>query len=89
MPSAILNAIPSIITGPGEYVTRNGFRATVHEVAPEGDPTTTAFRAKGSVWRMYRGKMRPRGYAIWHVSGRGFPLRESGNDIVGKWNGGQ
>jgi hypothetical protein len=35
---------------------------------------------------MFRGKMRPQGFAIWHVSGRYRPLKESPRDIVGKWS---
>lgn len=84
-----LNDLPPIVTGPGEYVTRSGRRVTVRRVtAGEGDFTgATAFRVKGSVWRVYRGKSRPCGYSIWHVSGRAFPQSESKLDIVGVWEG--
>jgi hypothetical protein len=59
----------------------------VREVKPKTDPTTTTFDAKGSVWRMFRGKVRPRGLEIWHVSGRRMVLHENHRDIVGAWTG--
>lgn len=82
-----LNDLPTIVTGPGDYKTRMGDRVTVYEVKPEREHEKgcTSFRVKGSIWRTYRGKYCPRGYDIWHVSGRGFPLRESNKDIVGLW----
>lgn len=79
---APLNDLPTVVTGPGEYVNRAGDRVTVHAVAAEGEEGTTAFRVKGATWRMYRGKYRAKGYTIWHVSGRGFPMREADTDIV-------
>jgi hypothetical protein len=78
-----LNDLPTIIDGPGEYATRSGGRATVREIKAS-EPDTTAFAAKGSLWRMFRGALRPRGLEIWHVSGRVLPLEESGRDIVGR-----
>lgn len=82
----MLNDLPTIVDLPGDYVTRDGARVTIHEVKLRGDDhTTTEFLAKGSEWRMFRGKVRPHGFDIWHVSGRGFPLRESGRDIVGRY----
>lgn len=80
-----LNDLPLIVTGPGEYRTRCGGRVTIHKVEAEGPPELTTFRAKGSIWRMFRGKLCPRTYSIWHVSGRAFPHQESGSDIVGPW----
>jgi hypothetical protein len=82
-----LNDLPVVITQPGDYITRSGDRATVHEVSSHTDLTCTSFGAKGSKWRMYRGKYRPGGYTIWHRSGRCYPLRESGSDIVGALGG--
>lgn len=79
-----LNDLPTIIDGPGEYATRAGGRATVREVKAS-EPGTTAFSAKGSLWRLFRGAFRPRGLEIWHVSGRVLPLEESGRDIVGRY----
>ena len=91
MPATIvfLNDLPTIIDGPGEYVTRDGGRATIREVKylPDHKPENTAFAAKGSLWKQFRGKYTPRGHDIWHVSGRGFPLNEAGTDIVGKFDG--
>ncbi len=82
-----LNSLPDIITGPGDYVTRDGRRVTIHEVAEPGpDPTVTQCRAKGAVWKEFRGKVRPRGFNIWHTSGRSFILNESRSDIVGVWS---
>ena len=80
----MLNDLPTIITRPGEYRLRNGGKATIHQVAAPV-PGSTIFAAKGSVWKMFRGALRPRGYSIWHVSGRAFPLKESPTDIVAVW----
>ena len=81
----VLNALPAIVTEIGEYQTRAGDRVTVSEISPAGDSGCTSFRVKGSVWREYRGKYKPMGYAIWHISGRKYPLREARTDIVGRW----
>lgn len=80
-----LNDLPTIIDGPGEYITRAGGRATIHEVKQGGNPETTRCDAKGSVWREFRGNFRPKGYAIWHISGRKYILKESKHDIVGRY----
>jgi hypothetical protein len=77
-----LNDLPDIIETTGDYVTRDGRRVTIHEIKP-GTPGTTSFSAKGSVWRMSRGKDRPGGLDIWHLSGRNQAQRESTRDIVG------
>lgn len=82
----MLNSLPTIIDSVGDYVTRNGRRVTIHAIASPSRPDVTAFAAKGALWRMFRGKMRPQGFAIWHVSGRYRPLKESPRDIVGKWS---
>ena len=81
-----LNALPTIIDGPGEYVARDGHRVTIHKVTPHDNPDTTSFSAKGSKWKMFRGKYTARGYDIWHISGRSEVLKESGRDIVAKYN---
>lgn len=78
------NELPTIITEPSDYITRDGRRVTIHEITAS-TPGTTAFSAKGAVWAMYRGKVRARGYDIWHISGRRNPLKESVTDIIGKW----
>jgi len=85
-----LNDLPTIIDGPGEYVLRNGGRASVDEVKDNTQSIkdgTTMFAAKGSSWKMFRGKERPRGLDIWHVSGRRLALNEDPRDIVGKYTG--
>lgn len=79
--SVLLSDLPVIITGPGEYVSRNGKRVTIREIS---GPST--FAAKGHVWRMFRGKERPRDNDIWHVSGRYQAVGERGKDIVGIWS---
>lgn len=81
------NDLPDIVDGPGEYVTRDGRRVSIHEVKPSPAPDTTSFGAKGSVWGEFRGRVRPIGYAVWHASGRSMPLEERPSDIVGRWQG--
>jgi hypothetical protein len=80
----LLNALPVIITEPGDYVTRDGRRATIYSVN-QTDPKTTSFSAKGAIWNQKWGVHRPKGYDIWHVSGRKTPLKEMVTDIVAKW----
>ena len=79
-----LDTLPSIITSHGDYVTRAGNRVTIHTVDTQG---RSYWAAKGSRWLMFRGKVRPRGYDIWHVSGRSSVFRETPRDIVGPWQG--
>ena len=74
--------LPVIVTQPGDYVTRDGRRVTIHEVTQAMEYT---YRAKGAFWKMYRGKVRPRGFQAWHVSGRLDVVRETAGDIVGPW----
>lgn len=81
----MLNDLETIITGAGEYITRDGRRVTIHKVVTPPDSGTTSFAAKGAVWVMLRGKMRPKGFNVWHLSGRAYPLAESAMDIVGLW----
>lgn len=65
--------LPTIITGPGQYVTRGGETVTITSVRPgNGEP----YAAQG-------------GYAngveeCWDVSGRLYPNILSDNDIVGR-----
>ena len=77
---------PVIITGPGTYRCRDGKLAQVHAVKPGAEQrmAVTAFDAKGSRKRMYRGKECFMGYFIWHISGRYLALGESPYDIVAK-----
>lgn len=79
-----LNDLPKVIKWPGEYRTRGGKRVTIHTLATE-NPGTTSFAAKGSIWRMFRGKERPKDHGIWHTSGRFYPTKESPNDIIDAW----
>lgn len=65
------------ITTHGEYVTRDGSHVTVHAI--EGP---SSFPVKGAVWRMFRGKFRPRGYEIWALDGRFHAVGEHSLDIV-------
>ena len=74
--------LPVIVTKPGDYVTRDGRRVTIHEV---NQATEYTYRAKGAFWKMYRGKIRPRGFQVWHLSGRLDVVRETAGDIVGPW----
>lgn len=83
------NKLPVVITGPGEYLMRNGGKALIHEVKEYEDPKgeftrleVTAFEAKGAPYKMFRGKMRARGLYIWHVSGRYSVFSDSAWDIV-------
>lgn len=76
----ITDKMPVVIDGPGEYVTRDGRRVTIYNIDGKG-----LFSARGSIWKMFRGKVRPRTFEIWHVSGRNMPLHEKPRDIVGKF----
>lgn len=86
-----LNRLPVIIHRPGTYNLRNGKQAVIHEIKPYVDPEgkrdrleVTAFEAKGSPIEMFRGKLQPRGYQIWHVSGRVDVGFEKPDDIVNR-----
>lgn len=72
-----LSDLPVIIEAPGDYLTRDGRRVTIHEIK---GPST--FSAKGHLWRMFRGKYVPKNYDIWHVSGRYKAVGESPEDII-------
>lgn len=78
--------LPVVVSEPGEYVTRDGRRVTVHEVQPQTSPYT--FKVKGQLWRMFRGQCAPRGLQVWHVSGRLDMVQEKAGDIVGRFEGG-
>jgi len=79
--------LPDIITVKGDYITRHGNKVSIDTIKPPGTNTGTEYRAVGRVWRLFRGKMRPRMPNMWHVSGRCDGSRESGKDIVGPWPG--
>jgi hypothetical protein len=80
MTSTAWKALPVIVTGPGEYVTRDGRQVTVREIG-----TTATFCVYGSIWIEFRGKHRNES---WHPNGRA-TFVESGRkcDIVGPWTG--
>lgn len=87
-----INSLPLVITGPGDYKTRDGRRVTIRSIVPYAPlpngnlrHEVTAFEAKGSLWKMYRGQPRPRTPDIWHLSGRNLPAGEQPRDIVGYW----
>jgi hypothetical protein len=77
------NNFKTIITGPGEYKTRNGKNVTIHEVKPQGNPKHMEFRAKGTIWKKTGRGIEPQ-YCIWHVSGMSRAVGIYGNDIVEK-----
>ena len=81
-----MSFLPVIIDGPGTYRCRDGKLAHVHTVKEGAEQRTnvTAFDAKGSRQRMFRGKECFKGYFIWHISGRYLALGESPYDIVAK-----
>lgn len=79
------NDLPVVIAGPGDYVSRDGRRITIHDVKSPPELGSTLFAASGSVWSEFRGAVRPRGYTTWHVSGRRLPLKDTASDIVGRW----
>ncbi len=83
-----LNVLPPVVDAIGDYVTRDGRRASVHDIAPVRVADATEFRVKGVIFSPTDGPRRKRRFTIWHVSGRALPLRESGADIVGRWPAG-
>lgn len=83
-----LNSLPTVVDGPGEYITRNGNRVVVTHITKHHDPETVSFRVKGDIIHPpVKGgiKTEIRLYNIWHISGRMYPIHESPHDIVGKW----
>lgn len=81
------NHLPVVVTGVGEYITRNGLRVTVHEikyVMGEYNPAYTEFAVKGSVHRKTKSGKTRYDYNIWHISGRTDTFKEVGLDIVAK-----
>lgn len=79
----VTDSMPDIITATGDYITRDGRRVTIHEVQPKESPYT--FKAKGSIWRLFRGQQRPRGLQVWHKSGRLDMVTEKPGDVIGIW----
>lgn len=86
------NRQPLVIVEPGDYITRDGRRVTIHALelyAPAPNQPlrheVTAFEAKGSVWRTVRGVSKPNDYSAWHLSGAYSGIGESPLDIVAPW----
>lgn len=73
----------TVITAPGDYITRNGTRVTIHHIDNGSVPYT--FPCKGSAWKMFRGAMRPRGFNVWMRSGHVNAVGDHPLDIVGPW----
>lgn len=73
----------TVITAPGDYITRNGTRVTIHRIDNGSIPYT--FPCKGSAWKMFRGAMRPRGFNVWMRSGHVNAVGDHPLDIVGPW----
>lgn len=48
-----------VISGPGDFIMRDGSRFTIRSVDRRG-----MFSASGSVWKEFRGRIRPRAGAI-------------------------
>ena len=69
-----------MITETGDYLTRDGTKVTIFEIRLG----TSTFEAKGSVWKMFRGKVRPRGFNIWQTNGQHMAVGEHRLDIVKK-----
>lgn len=72
----LLDELPTVVTRP-EYETRDGRRVLIRDISGRG-----TFSAKGAVYREFRGRTVPRGYDIWHVSGRYRAVGEHPLDIV-------
>lgn len=76
----MLNDLPVVVDAPGMYITRCGHHVDIHKIAPNPDPLTTQFGAKGTLHRPGRRKR----YEVWHVSGRHLVVGLSAWDIVAK-----
>ena len=71
-----------LISETGDYITRNGTRVTIDKIDNKEKATANC---KGQVWRLFRGKVRPKGYDIWCDNGAYRFIGEHGLDIIGKW----
>ena len=78
------STLPVIIDAPGLYMTRDGRRVRIDRIDQRPEFLARGFAAKGSIERMFRGKMKFHDYNIWHVSGHAGALREHPRDIVAK-----
>jgi hypothetical protein len=82
---APLNELPTIIDGPGDYITRDGRRVTIHTIEPTKTLATTGFHAKGHIWRRVDSIGRHPQYDTWHISGHYWTYGDLALDIVGEW----
>lgn len=85
-PTGAFSDMPTIIDGPGRYITRKGKVAHVDRIrttnsAPGLPPAT--FAATGHVEHVTTRSKRQE-YTSWHVSGRNVAKGEHSNDIVRK-----
>lgn len=69
-----------MITETGDYLTRDGNKVTIYEIRLG----TSTFEAKGIIWKMFRGKVRPRDFNIWKTDGHHMAVGEHRLDIVEK-----
>lgn len=63
------NKLPVVIKETGIYIMRNGDRAIINEIKPNEHKSLMCFTCKGSIEKMFRGKMSFRGFETWHESG--------------------
>lgn len=91
----MLNDLPTVCTQAGAYITRCGFRADVYAILPQHNAACCEFRVKGNIQYPPNNKERRNKVRVvskffaWHVSGRSYPLHESGLDIIGVWPHGE
>lgn len=77
------NLMPTIITGEGDYMTRNGHKVHIHTVHDHSDNyAVTKFNCKGRWRELVKVRERNRN-GIWHECGRMYHEAESALDIVG------
>lgn len=70
---ASLVTLPTVIDGPGEYLTRSGEVVTIHTATPNHTFGCVGTYSDGVI-------------DGWHKSGRVFAMRETINDIISKRN---
>jgi len=75
----LLSDLPIIIDSPGCYETRSGKKVLIYNIDGLG-----TFAARGAVFREFRGKVKPRGHHLWHVSGRANGVGPHSRDIISK-----
>lgn len=81
-----LTTLPVVVTGPGNYLTRDGRKVVVHEVKDArcagAIPPVTEYLVKGTLFTPRPDKADLARYDIWHVSGYILDSRERDDDIV-------